>query len=139
MQENTHYEDILGEVEGFLSDRVDIAVAGGIARQRLAVDPGLGFGKNTAGNFSLIRNVGVFTALGLPVVIGASRKSFIWKSLGLKADEALEGSLAVAVLAAARGAQILRVHDVVETVRALRMTRIVEDASVMAAESQVAE
>ncbi len=134
MQKNTNYDDLLGEVQGFLADRVDAAVAGGVARQRLAVDPGLGFGKNTASNLSLIRNVGVFTALGLPVVIGASRKSFIWKSLGLKADEALEGSLAVAVLAAARGAQILRVHDVVETVRALRMTRIVEGAPVIVAD-----
>ena len=135
MQKNTNYDNLLEEVQGFLADRVETAVAGGIERQRLVVDPGLGFGKNTAGNLSLIRNVGVFTALGLPVVIGASRKSFIWKSLGIEADEALEGSLAVAVLAAARGAQILRVHDVVETVRALRMTQIVEGASVMAAQS----
>ncbi len=135
MQKNTNYDDLLGEVQGFLADRVDAAVAGGIARQRLAVDPGLGFGKNTAGNLSLIRNVGVFTALGLPVVIGASRKSFIWRSLDLKVYEALEGSLAVAVLAAARGAQILRVHDVVETVRALRMTQIVEDAPVLVADA----
>jgi len=134
MQKNTNYDNLLGEVQGFLADRVETAVAGGIARQGLAVDPGLGFGKSTAGNLSLIRNVGVFTALGLPVVIGASRKSFIWKSLGVEADEALEGSLAVAVLAAARGAQILRVHDVVETVRALRMTQIVEGESVQEAD-----
>lgn len=130
MQTNTRYDDLLGEVQRFLAERVDAAVEGGIERQRLAVDPGIGFGKDTGGNLSLIRNVGSFTALGLPVVIGASRKSFIWKSLGLKAEEALEGSLAVAVLAAARGAGILRVHDVVETVRALRMTQIVEGAPV---------
>jgi dihydropteroate synthase len=130
MQTNTRYEDLLGEVLGFLTDRVDEAVAGGVIKQRLAVDPGLGFGKDTAGNLSLIRHVDVFTALGRPVVVGASRKSFIWKSLGLQAEEALEGSIAVAVLAAARGAHILRVHDVVETVRALRMAELVKGASV---------
>ena len=128
MQRDTRYDDLLAEVQSYLAERTDAAIAAGIARQRLAVDPGLGFGKDTAGNLSLIRNVGVFHALGLPVVLGASRKSFIWKSLGLKADEALSGSLAVAVLAAARGVQILRVHDVVETVRAVRMTQCVESA-----------
>ena len=133
MQDDTHYEDLLAEVQLFLADRVAAAVAGGIPRERLAVDPGVGFGKDMAGNLSLIRNVGVFTALGLPVVIGASRKSFIWKSLGLKKEQALEGSLVVAVLAAVRGVQILRVHDVSATVRALRMTRIVEKAPVPAA------
>ena len=131
MQTNTRYEDLLGEVLGFLTDRVDEAVAGGVIKQRLAVDPGLGFGKDTAGNLSLIRHVGVFTALGRPVVVGASRKSFIWKSLGLQAEEALAGSIAVAVLAAARGAHILRVHDVVETVRALRMAELITGVSVL--------
>ena len=128
MQQDTRYDDLLAEVQAYLAGRIDAAVAAGIPRQRLAVDPGLGFGKDRQGNLSLVGNVGRFHDLGLPVVIGASRKSFIWKSLGLTAAEALEGSLAVAVMVADRGVQILRVHDVVETVRALRMAQCVEDA-----------
>ncbi len=125
MQQNTHYEDLLGELKDFLAARLEVARAGGIAPGRIAVDPGIGFGKSIEGNLEIIRHLGVFAELGCPVLVGASRKSFIWKSQGLAVHESLEGSLAVAVLSVVGGAHILRVHDVGETVRAVRLTEAI--------------
>lgn len=119
------YRDLVGEVRGFLADRIQAAVDAELAREQLAVDPGIGFGKNVAQNLSLVRNLEAFAALGCPLLVGASRKSFIWKTLDTGPEGALEGSLAVAVLSAERGARILRVHDVPETVRAVRVAMAV--------------
>ena len=123
MQQNIHYDDLLGEIYGFLAERVQLAEAWGIAR--VAVDPGLGFGKSREGNLALLGALGRFGDLGCPLVVGASRKSFIWKTLGLTVEQSLEGSLAAAVLAVGAGAQVLRVHDVAQTLRAARLVEAV--------------
>ena len=123
MQQNTHYDDLLGEVYDFLAERVRVAQAQGV--EHVAVDPGLGFGKSPEGNLSLLGMLERFLGLGCPLVVGASRKSFIWKTLGLSVAESLEGSLAAAALAAEAGAHVLRVHDVAATLRAVRLVEAV--------------
>jgi len=128
MQLDTQYDDLVDEVAAYLRQRAELAAAAGVGPHRLAVDPGVGFGKSAAGNQTLIRNLAVFAELGYPVFLGASRKSFIWKPLGLSASEALEGSLAAASLGAAYGAHALRVHDVAATVRALSVAEAVAAA-----------
>jgi len=128
MQLDTQYDDLVGEVATFLQERAAAAVAAGIAADRVAVDPGVGFGKSVAGNNALVRNLAAFGSLGWPVFVGASRKSFIWKPLGLTAQEALEGSLAAAALAVAYGADAVRVHDVAATVRAVRVAAAIAGA-----------
>ncbi len=120
MQLNTQYEDLLGEVYAFLDERVAHARAMGI--KKIAVDPGLGFAKSRTSNLILLRHLEHFAKLRCPLLLGASRKSFVWKTLGLTLEESLEGSLALAVLGRAAGAHLLRVHDVKATCRALRMT-----------------
>jgi dihydropteroate synthase len=92
------------------------------------VDPGIGFGKDVEGNLALLQRLGELAALGQPVLVGASRKSFIGRLLGIEVDERLPGSLAAAVAAVLRGAHILRVHDVRETVQAVRLAAAIRDA-----------
>ena len=125
MQLDTRYDDLLGEIACFLRSRVDAATAAGVSRRNLAIDPGLGFGKSTGGNFTLIAELSRFRSLGCPVVVGASRKSFLWKPLGLSAGDCLEPSLAAAALAVARGANAVRVHDVAASFRAVRTAEAV--------------
>ena len=125
MQQNTSYRNLLGELKSFLAERIEVACAGGVASERIAVDPGIGFGKSVSGNCEIIRHLDLFAELGCPVLVGASRKSFIWKTLGLSPEQTLEGSLAVAVLSVVGKAQILRVHDVRETVRAVRLAEAI--------------
>lgn len=119
-------DDPVPVVRDFLAERLAGARQAGLVD--LAVDPGLGFGKSLAGNFALLRRIEVFAGLGCPVLVGASRKSFIWKTLDLDPAQSLEGSLAVAALCAAAGVQLLRVHDVRETVRAVRVAHAVARA-----------
>ena len=128
MQSNTDYVDLLGEVYSFLEERVERARQAGVAQW--GIDPGLGFGKTVGGNFLLLKHMRHFANLGFPLLVGASRKSFIWKTLGETANEALEGSLALAVLSRAAGAHILRVHDVKASCRALRVAEAVLQAEV---------
>ena len=123
MQQNTHYDDLLGTVYAFLQERVHIAQTQGV--ERVAVDPGLGFGKSPEGNLALLGRLECFLSLECPLVVGASRKSFIWKTLGLSVAESLEGSLAAAALAVRAGVHILRVHDVAETLRTVRLVEAV--------------
>lgn len=123
MQQNTHYDDLLGTVYSFLEERVCVAHAQGV--ERVAVDPGLGFGKSPEGNLALLGMLERFLDLECPLVVGASRKSFIWKALGLSVAESLEGSLAAAVLATEAGVHVLRVHDVAATLRAVRLVEAV--------------
>lgn len=125
MQRDTRYRDVVAEVRSFLRQRLQVAVDAGIDGGHIALDPGLGFGKSVEGNFALLGAVDALAEIGCPVLVGASRKSFVWKPLGLSPAEGLEGSLAAAVLAVERGARILRVHDVKETVRAVRLTECV--------------
>jgi dihydropteroate synthase len=128
MQEDTHYDDLIEEVRGFLAGAAGRARAAGVPAERIAIDPGIGFGKSAAGNLLLLRHVADFRALGYPVLVGASRKSFIGKFLGLNPMERLEGSLAAAVAAVMGGAELLRVHDVRATVRAVRLAAMIRDA-----------
>lgn len=123
MQPNTRCDDLPGAVYSFLAERVRVAQAQGV--ERVAVDPGLGFGKSLEDNLALLGMLECFLRLEHPLVVGASRKSFIWKTLGLSAAESLEGSLAAAALAARAGVHILRVHDVASTLRAVRFVEAV--------------
>jgi dihydropteroate synthase len=115
MQKEPHYDDVVGEVLLFLKNRSDKAMQAGIARERILVDPGFGFGKTVAHNLELLRRLGEFSTLNLPLLAGWSRKSSLGKITGRAAGERLAGSLAAALLALQGGATILRVHDVKET------------------------
>jgi len=115
MQQDPHYDDVLGEVKAFLEERVRAAQAAGIAAQRIVADPGFGFGKTMAHNLELLRRLNEFSSLGVPMLTGLSRKSTLQKITGRPVGERLAGSLALALLALQRGATILRVHDVKET------------------------
>jgi dihydropteroate synthase len=120
MQANTRYRDLVDEVVIYLSERVEAAVAAGIGKERLLVDPGLGFGKAPRDNPILIRHVGVLKSLGVPVLVGASRKRFIGALTGVDvASDRVHGSVGAALAAAACGADVLRVHDVAATRAAL--------------------
>jgi dihydropteroate synthase len=122
MQQEPHYRDVVGEVQDFLVERVRSANQVGIDTERLIIDPGIGFGKTLAHNLALLKNLDSFKLLGQPLLVGVSRKAFIGKILNAAApQERLEGSLAAAVAAALSGANIMRVHDVGETRRALRV------------------
>ncbi len=122
MQDNPAYDDVVDDIKAFLAARVEHAVDAGIAEEKIWVDPGIGFGKTLEHNLELLRRLGELRELGRPLVIGASRKSFIGKVDGSGVDERIGGSLASAVLAAAEGADVLRVHDVAETAQALAVT-----------------
>jgi dihydropteroate synthase len=115
MQRDPHYDDVLGEVKLFLKQRVETAKAAGIAAARIAVDPGFGFGKTAQHNLELLKRLQEFATIGVPLLVGLSRKSTLGKLTGRPVDERLAGSLAMALLALQGGATILRVHDVKET------------------------
>jgi len=122
MQDAPLYEDVVAEVHEYLRERVEAAIFAGVDPERLCVDPGIGFGKTVDHNLQLLRSIGVLRDLDAAVMAGASRKRFVGALSG--ADDPrdrLEGSLAAAILAAASGADIVRVHDVLATVRALRV------------------
>ena len=121
MQRDPLYADVVRDVYDFLAGRIEACVAAGIARERIAVDPGIGFGKTVAHNLELIRRLAVFHRLGRPLVLGVSRKSFIEKVVGYPTPPKarLPGSLAAALAGVVAGVQILRVHDVAETRQAL--------------------
>ncbi|MBS0335989.1 MAG: dihydropteroate synthase [Proteobacteria bacterium] len=126
MQLDPQYEDVVGEVSGFLAGRVAAARAAGIGPDRIVVDPGFGFGKTAAHNLELLRNLGRIAGLGSPVLAGLSRKSTLGALTGRPATGRLPASIAAALLAAQRGATILRVHDVAATRDALAVWRAVE-------------
>ncbi len=115
MQREPRYDDVVAEVRSFLEHRVGETEAAGIARDRIVIDPGFGFGKTVAHNLTLLKNLAQLAQLGVPVLAGLSRKSTIGKITGRPVGERLAGSLAMALLAVERGAKILRVHDVKET------------------------
>lgn len=122
MQDDPRYDDALLDVYDTLADRVVACEAAGIPRDRIVVDPGIGFGKTVAHNLRIVRHLGLFHGLGCPVLLGMSRKSTIGHlSGGTPADDRLPGSLAAALWGATQGVQILRVHDVGETVQALKV------------------
>jgi dihydropteroate synthase len=119
MQEDPRYGDVVAEVKAFLAKRLEVAMAAGIEEDRVWLDPGIGFGKTGAHNMELLRRLGELRELGRPLVIGTSRKSFIGKVDGSPADRRLGGTIASSILAAAEGADVLRVHDVAEMRQAL--------------------
>ena len=121
MQEHPEYADVLGEVKAFLAGRIAALETAGVASASIAVDPGIGFGKSLDHNLALMRGLEELAALGHPVVVGLSRKSFIGKLGAGEKGERLPASLAAAALAVSRGAQVVRAHDVLETVRAMRV------------------
>ncbi len=122
MQVEPRYQDVVREVRAHLAQRLEAAEAAGIDRDRLAVDPGLGFGKTYEHNLELMRDVDRLFGLGVPVVVGPSRKSFIGSALGdLPVDQRLEGTVGAAAWMAGKGAHIVRVHDVQPVARALRV------------------
>jgi dihydropteroate synthase len=115
MQQAPHYDDVVAEVAGFLKNRIEAAQAAGIARERIVVDPGFGFGKTLEHNLALLKQLSGLAAMKVPVLAGWSRKSSVAKITGRPAGERLPGSLAMALLSLQAGATILRVHDVKET------------------------
>jgi dihydropteroate synthase len=121
MQREPRYEDVVAEVAAFLGERVAAALAAGIALERIAIDPGFGFGKTVAHNFELLRGLGRIAEIGPPVVAGWSRKSTLGAISGRAEGDRLAASLAAALLAVERGARIVRVHDVAATRDALRV------------------
>ena len=116
-----HYDDVVAEVRDYLAHSIERAVAAGIARDRIVVDPGFGFGKSLGDNLALLRHLAEFRDLSCPVLLGTSRKSTIGRVLGLPVEERLEGSLATIALAVAQGVDVVRVHDVQASVRVARM------------------
>jgi dihydropteroate synthase len=121
MQDAPAYTDTVAEVAAFLKGRVQLLAAMGLSKEHIAVDPGIGFGKGVRDNYLLIERLEELDALGCPILLGASRKSFIGKTPGLETSDRLIPSVAVALYAALKGASILRVHDVKETREALDM------------------
>ncbi|HWW20061.1 MAG TPA: dihydropteroate synthase [Steroidobacteraceae bacterium] len=132
MQVDPHYQDVVKEVRAFLQDRVQACVDAGIARERLCVDPGFGFGKRLEHNLQLLRKLPQLESLHLPVVVGLSRKSMLATLLGRKGDagsDRLAASLALATAAVLQGAHIVRAHDVAQTVDAVRVASAIHYGS----------
>ncbi len=122
MQNSPSYENVLLDVYDFLEQRIELAVSAGIAREKIIVDPGIGFGKTVEHNLALLQGLGLFHALGCPVLLGASRKGFIGKIGGAPDGAArMPGSLAVTLAGIAKGVQIARVHDIAETRQAVKL------------------
>ena len=120
MQKDPRYDDVVSEVRAFLEERLAFAVSEGVAEERVWLDPGIGFGKTVEHNLELLRRLDEIVAIGRPVVIGTSRKSFLGKLAGGRAeDERLPGTIATNVLALERGATVFRVHDVAQNADAL--------------------
>lgn len=128
MQDDPHYDNLVGEVKGFLAERMAQCAAVGIAPERIILDPGFGFAKTLQHNLSLFKHMESLHALGRPLLVGVSRKSMIGLALNRPVGERLYGGLALAALAVVKGARILRVHDVAETVDVVRMIAAVESA-----------
>jgi dihydropteroate synthase len=127
MQASPHYEDVLAEVETFFQDRLARLAAAGVSPEQVALDPGIGFGKALEHNLALLGGLFRFTKITRPILIGASRKSFMGKLLEIETGDRLPASLACACRATEAGVQIVRVHDVAATVQAVRMTEAILD------------
>jgi dihydropteroate synthase len=122
MQEAPHYDDVVGEVHEYLRQRIETAALAGIDPERIAIDPGIGFGKDLDHNLELMHGVDALLDLGRPVLVGPSRKKFIGTILDLPVEERVEGTVGAVVWMVARGAHLVRVHDVREVVRAVRVS-----------------
>jgi dihydropteroate synthase len=125
MQDDPRYDDVVDDVKAFLAARMEFAIEAGVEEERIWLDPGIGFGKTLEHNLELLRRLGELRELGRPLVIGTSRKSFIGKVDGSDVDDRIGGTIASSVLAAAEGADVLRVHDVAEMSQALTVVQAV--------------
>lgn len=123
MQVNPHYEDVVVEISDFFKERIALARSAGIREEKIILDPGIGFGKKLEHNLEILRNLASFKMFGRPILVGVSRKSLIGQILDLPLEERLEGSLGLAALAGASAANLLRVHDVKETRRVLKIVQ----------------
>jgi dihydropteroate synthase len=128
MQHEPRYDDVVGEVTAFLELRIEACLAAGIGRDRLVLDPGIGFGKRLEHNLALLAHLPRLARPGLPLLIGVSRKSMFQALLGRPVEQRLAGGLAVATAAVLAGAGILRVHDVAETVDAVKVAQALRAA-----------
>ena len=126
MQQNPCYDDVVKDVMTFLQDRISVCRKAGIAENQIIVDPGFGFGKSIEHNYQILANLERFHELNVPVMAGMSRKSMIGNLLQRKIDQRLAGNIATATIAAQKGAQIIRVHDVKETVDAVKIVNIIK-------------
>ena len=122
MQRDPHYDDVVNDIKAFLAERMAFAAQAGIARERILLDPGIGFGKTVAHNLELLRRLDEFLDLGRPVLIGTSRKSFLGRLTGRDVDDRVAATIATCVLAYERGASVFRVHDVAPVRDALTVT-----------------
>jgi dihydropteroate synthase len=129
MQKNPQYEDVVSDISRFLGSAVEKAVSAGVSRDRIIVDPGIGFGKKTEHNLEIIRRLSEFRVLGQPILIGVSRKSVVGNVLNLPVDERLEGTAALVACAIWNGADIVRVHDVKYMRRVARMVDAVKNGT----------
>jgi dihydropteroate synthase len=127
MQANPSYDDVFTDVEGFLKERVEACAAVGIAKEQLILDPGFGFGKTIEHNYHLLAHLEKFHTLGLPILVGISRKSMIFKLLDKAPTDCVVGSVTCATIAAMKGAQIIRVHDVEDTLEAMKIMEVMNN------------
>jgi dihydropteroate synthase len=125
MQRNPTYDDVVEEVRAFLAERIEAAVAGGVAEERIWIDPGIGFGKTVEHNLALLRRLGELRELGRPIVIGTSRKRFLGTITGREVEQRLGGTVASNVIALAAGAEVFRVHEVLAARQALDVTETI--------------
>lgn len=130
MQLNPYYDDVIGEILSFLKERIDFAVAKGIKKEKIIIDPGIGFGKRVEDNLNIIKNLSKFKILNCPILIGTSRKSFIGALTNTPPEERLEGTIASNVIAIMNGADIVRVHDVKEMYKAIRIADAVKNVRI---------
>ncbi|HEX8099750.1 MAG TPA: dihydropteroate synthase [Actinomycetota bacterium] len=128
MQQLTDYEDVVGEVRSYLSERLDAAIESGIEATRVVIDPGLGFAKTQEQNLLVMKEISAFASLGRPVLVGPSRKSFIGKVIHADVDDRVEGTAGAVAWLAARGAHFVRVHDVRAMVRVVRVVDAIRSA-----------
>lgn len=127
MQKNPHYDDVVKEVKDFFQERIDYGISKGIKRNKMILDPGIGFGKNFNHNMELIRKIDSLFVFDLPILLAVSRKSSIGKALGdLPVEERLEGTIAVSCYAAMKDVDMIRVHDVLENKRAIKMIEVLK-------------
>ena len=134
MQDNPQYDNVVYEVRDFLVARLQTCIDVGIAKNRILLDPGFGFGKTRAHNIALIRQLESFAALGQPLLVGLSRKSVLGEMTGNDVDARLYASIAASVIAAQKGAKILRVHDVKATVEALKVVSAIQNKTIKSSE-----
>jgi len=128
MQENPGYDDVIGEIKAFLQERVEHAIRMGIDREKIIVDPGIGFGKRLEDNLCILKMLREFKELGRPVLVGTSMKSFIGKITDSPLEERVEGTLATLAVALMNGADIIRVHDVKKAGKVLKIVKAVMEA-----------